>query len=343
MPLTWPDVLSDLVSGKDLSTEATRWAMEETLAGHATDAQIGAFAVGLRAKGETLQEVTGLVEAMYRFAVPLHVPGRVVDIVGSGGDRAHTVNISTMSAIVIAGAGVPVVKHGNRASSSASGSADVLEALGVRLDVGVERIPEVLERTGITFCFAPVFHSSFRHVGVPRRELGIATVFNFLGPLTNPARPAASAVGCADLAMAPVMAGVLANQNVDAWVFRGEDGLDEITTSTSSRLWVTEGETVSEHLLDPRDLGFALSPIEALRGGDAQHNAAVVDRILAGETSPVRDAVLMNAGAALAAHAAEPGDVVDRWRRGAERAANAIDTGAARDVLDRWIAVTSES
>lgn len=343
MSTTWPDVLTDLVEGVDLSVDVARWVMEEMLSGNATNAQIGAFAVGLRAKGATLAEVRGLVDAMYSFAVPLSITGRVVDIVGSGGDRAHTVNISTMSAMVIAGAGVRVVKHGNRASSSSSGSADVLEALGVNLDVSVERIPDVLEAAGITFCFAPVFHSSFRHVGLPRRELGIATVFNFLGPLTNPARPDASAVGCADERMAPIMAGVLAQQGVDAWVFRGDDGLDEITTSTTTRLWVTGDGDVAEHRLDPRDVGVDYAPVESLRGGDAVYNAGVVTRVFAGERSPVRDAVLMNAGAALAAYAGGTGSVTEQWAAGMALAAESIDSGSAQRVLDRWITATREA
>lgn len=342
MKTTWPDVLTELVAGNDLSAESTRWAMEEILSGNATPAQIAGFVVSLRAKGETMDEIAGLVEAMYRFAAPLEVPGRVVDIVGSGGDRSHTVNISTMSAIVIAGAGVPVVKHGNRASSSSSGSADVLEALGVRLDVPADKIAEVLAAAGITFCFAPVFHSSFRHAGVPRRELGIPTVFNFLGPLTNPARPSAAAVGCADVRMAPLMAGVLAKRGVDAWVFRGDDGLDEITTSTTTSLWRTHNGDVNEHQLDPREMGIELAPIEALRGGDAAFNAEVVRQVLAGEKSPVRDAVVMNAGAALAAHANADGDVNEQWRAGIDRAAAAIDSGAAAAVLERWISTTAQ-
>ena len=259
---TWPDVLSALVAGQDLDSDATTWAMEEILSGNATPTQIAGFAIGLRSKGETLQEVQGLVDSMYHHATPLNVDGRVVDIVGTGGDRARTVNISTMSAVVIAGAGIPVVKHGNRAASSASGSADVLEQLGVRLDVPATKILEVLQATGITFCFAPVFHSSFRFTAVPRRELGIPTVFNFLGPLTNPARPSAMAVGVADARMAPLMAGVLARRGADGFVFRGDDGLDEITTTTTSRVWIADGTTgdVSEDAIDPRAFGFDYTP-----------------------------------------------------------------------------------
>jgi anthranilate phosphoribosyltransferase len=322
MSTTWPDVLSALVSGEDLDVSSAAWAMEEILSGNATPAQIAGFAVALRAKGETLAEVQGLVDSMYRHAVPLRVDARVVDIVGTGGDRAKTVNISTMSAVVIAGTGIPVVKHGNRAASSASGSADVLEQLGVRLDVPPTKIVEVLNACGITFCFAPVFHASYRFTAVPRRELGIPTTFNFLGPLTNPARPAAMAVGVADARMAPIMAGVLGGRGADAFVFRGDDGLDEITTSTTTRVWIADGRTgdVSEDTIDPRAFGFDYTPVSELTGGDPAFNAKVFERVLAGEVSSVRTAVLLNAGAAIAAHEAADGDLETWLRSGIERA-----------------------
>jgi anthranilate phosphoribosyltransferase len=342
MSLTWPDVLSALVSGQDLDSDSTAWAMEEILSGNATPAQIAGFAVALRSKGETLAEMQGLVDSMYRHAVPLKVDGRVVDIVGTGGDRARTVNISTMSAVVIAGAGIPVVKHGNRAASSASGSADVLEQLGVRLDVPPTKLVEVLQATGITFCFAPVFHASFRFTAVPRRELGIPTPFNFLGPLTNPARPAAMAVGVADPRMAPIMAGVLGARGADALVFRGDDGLDEITTTTTTRVWVADGATgsVTEDVIDPRAFGFEHTPGSDLTGGDAAFNAKVFERVLGGEQSSVRTAVLLNAGAGIAAHAAEGGDLVPRLSAGIMRAAESIDSGQATRVLQTWARTT---
>jgi anthranilate phosphoribosyltransferase len=342
MSTTWPDVLSTLVSGEDLDTVSTAWAMEEILSGNATPAQIAGFAVALRAKGETLAEVQGLVDSMYAHAVPLRVDQRVVDIVGTGGDRAKTVNISTMSAVVIAGAGIPVVKHGNRAASSASGSADVLEQLGVRLDVPPTKIVEVLQACGITFCFAPAFHASFRYTAVPRRELGIPTTFNFLGPLTNPARPEAMAVGVADGRMAPIMAGVLAARGADALVFRGDDGLDEITTSTTTRAWLAVGATgsVTEHTIDPQALGFGYTPISELTGGDPAFNAGVFERVMAGEESAARTAVLLNAGAAIAAHEAGEGDLDSRMRRGIDRARESIDSGAAAKVLQTWATTT---
>jgi anthranilate phosphoribosyltransferase len=337
----WPEVLGALVAGSDLSAEQTSWAMGEILSGEATVAQIAGFAVALRAKGETVAEVTGLVECMYDLATPITVPGRLLDVVGTGGDRSMSVNISTMAAIVAAGAGARVVKHGNRSASSQSGSADVLESLGIRLDLPAARVAAVAEEAGITFCFAAAFHPAMRHAAVPRRELGIGTTFNFLGPLTNPARAQAQAIGCADLRMAPVMAGVFAARGVDAWVFRGDDGLDELTTTTTSRVWwVHEGE-VRESTVDAADLGFARATPDALRGGDVAHNADVVRRLLAGETGPVRDAVLLNAGAALAVYDAPGTAPGQALAAGVERAREALDSGAAAAVLDRWVAATA--
>lgn len=338
---SWPEVLGTLVAGTDLTGEQTAWAMGEILAGEASPAQVAGFAVALRAKGETIEEVTGLVRSMYAVATPLQVPGRLLDVVGTGGDRSMSVNISTMAAIVAAGAGARVVKHGNRSASSQSGSADVLEALGIRLDLPPERVGAVAEEAGITFCFAAAFHPAMRHAAVPRRELGIGTTFNVLGPLTNPAHAQAQAIGCADPRMAPVMAGVFAERGVDAWVFRGDDGLDELTTTTTSRLWQVHSGEVVETSIDPEALGIARGTTEALRGGDAAHNAAVVRRLLDGETGPVRDAVLLNAGAALAVHADPAGEPETALAAGIRRAAESVDSGAARATLDRWVAATA--
>ena len=342
MTNNWSDLLTALVMRQDLDSSSTAWAMEEILSGNATAAQIAGFAVALRSKGETVDEVQGLVDSMYRHAEPLDVDGRVVDIVGTGGDRARTVNISTMSAVVMAGAGIPVVKHGNRAASSASGSADVLEQLGVRLDVPPNKLIEVLHASGITFCFAPVFHSSLRFAAGARRELGIATTFNLLGPLTNPARPDAMAVGVAIPRMAPIVAGVLAARGADALVFRGDDGLDEITTTTTTRVWVADGATgaVSEDSIDPRAFGFEHTAGSELTGGDAAFNARVFERVLGGEMSSVRTAVLLNAGAGIAAHEASGGDLESRLRSGMVRATESIDSGRAIKVLEAWARTT---
>ena len=337
---TWPDVLSALVARHDLDTHATQWAMDTILAGEATSAQIAGFAVALRAKGETQAELQGLVDAMLGRAHRLEVAERVVDIVGTGGDRAKTVNISSMAAVVTAGTGVGVVKHGNRAASSASGTADVFEHLAIALDVPADRVLDVYRDAGITFCFAPLFHGSMRHAGPTRGELAIPTFFNFLGPLTNPAQPAASAIGCFDPTMAPLMAGVLADRGADAFVFRGDDGLDELTTTTTSRVWVVGGGQVAETVLDPADLDIAPATTEDLRGGNPAFNAEVFRRVMAGEVGPVRDAVLLNAGAAIAAHTGSDGDLVARIAAGMERATESIDSGSAAATLEKWSAAT---
>ena len=341
MTITWPEVLGALVARTDLTAAQSAWAMGEILAGQASPAQIAGFAVALRTKGETIEEVRGLADAMLAQANPIAVPGRLLDIVGTGGDRSMSVNISTMSAIVAAGAGAKVVKHGNRSASSQSGSADVLEALGIRLDLPVDRVAALAEEAGITFLFSAAFHPAMRHAAVPRREIGIGTAFNFLGPLTNPARPAANAIGCADARMAPVMAGVFAERGTDAWVFRGDDGLDELTITTTSSVWAVRGGEVTSHTVDPRELGMALGTAADLRGGDAPHNAEVVRRLLGGEAGPVRDAVLLNAGAALAVHAAETADVTEALAGGVERAREAIDSGAAQATLERWVTASA--
>ncbi|MEJ7690874.1 MAG: anthranilate phosphoribosyltransferase [Nocardioidaceae bacterium] len=335
---SWPEVLSRLIAGTDLTGEQTGWVMREVLAGEATPSQIAGFAVALRAKGETVDEVEGLVATMYEFATPLTYDGRAVDIVGTGGDRSHTVNISTMAALVAAAAGVPVVKHGNRAASSSCGSADVLEGLGLPLDLPAQRVAEVAREVGLTFCFAPVFHPALRHSAVPRRELGVATTFNMLGPLANPSRPQAQAVGVADARMAGIIAGVLAKRGVDGFVFRGHDGLDEITTTTTSQIWSIVEGTVTEQELDPADLGLPYVQPEELRGGDVAFNVDVVHRLLDAEPGAVRDAVLLNAAAGVAAYDVRDAPLVERLSAGLERAAEAVDSGKAKAKLAEWLA-----
>ncbi|MEV1008983.1 anthranilate phosphoribosyltransferase [Streptomyces sp. NPDC049881] len=338
---TWPDVLSTLVAGRDLTTAEAAWAMNGIMAGEATDAQIAGFAVALRAKGETVDEIAGLVRAMYEHANLIEVPGPTVDIVGTGGDRARTVNISTMASVVVAGTGARVVKHGNRAASSASGASDVLGQLGVNLDLTPTRVAEVAVEAGITFCFAVKFHPALRHVAVARGELGIATPFNFLGPLTNPARVTAQATGVADARMAPILAGVLAERGSSALVFRGDDGLDELTVTATSTVWVVRDGKVREQSFDPRSVGIDLVPVEALRGGDAAFNADVARRVLGGETGPVRDAVLLNAAAALTALNPRDVPLEEQLAEGIARAAESIDSGAAMATLERWVAATT--
>lgn len=316
--------------------------MSEIMSGAASDAQVAGFLVALRAKGETVAEFTGLVAAMVQAARPLHIEGDTLDIVGTGGDRQNTVNISTMSAIVAAGAGARVVKHGNRASSSSSGSADVIGALGVRLDLPIDRLPAVLSSAGLTFCFAQLFHPSMRYAAPARAQLAVPTAFNFMGPLTNPANPTASAIGCADARMAPIMAGVLAARGKRALVFRGADGLDELTTTASNHVWEVRDGVITESDFEASELGLGPATLEDLRGGDAAHNADVVLRLLGGEHGPVRDAVLLNAAGALVAYSATAeGTLLERLAAALEQARDSIDSGRAAGVLERWIAASN--
>lgn len=349
-PFTWADLLGALVAGEDLDLERSSWAMDQIMSGNASPSQLAGFLIALRAKGESVEELRGLADQMIAHARPIRIEGDTLDIVGTGGDRAHTVNISTMSSIVCAGAGATIVKHGNRASSSSSGAADVMEALGVRLDLSPDQVASVVQQAGITFCFAQTFHPSMRHAAATRRDLGVPTAFNVLGPLTNPANPRFRAVGVADARVAPLVAGVFAERGQNAAVFRGDDGLDELTLSTTSTLWWVRDGEVSEHTVDPVVLGLQRAPLEALRGADAAYNASVVQRVLAGATGPVRDAVLLNSGVALAVVGAADGgrfgthpDLNDALRAGISRAADAIDSGAAKAALERWISATEQA
>ncbi|HET9649412.1 MAG TPA: anthranilate phosphoribosyltransferase, partial [Microlunatus sp.] len=300
--MTWSGVLTELAARRDLTRESAGWAMRQILAGEATPAQLGAFAVALRAKGETVTELSAMADTMLEFATPIEIGEHAVDVVGSGGDRSNTVNISTMAAIVAAATGARVVKHGNRAASSACGAADVLEALGVVLDLTPEQQTEVVDRVGIGFLFAPLYHPALRHAGPVRSQLGIPTTFNFLGPLANPAQPVAQAVGVADVRMAALVAGVLADRGNQGMVVHGDDGLDELTTTTSSTVWLYTAGRVTQTELDPRELGLARCRAEELVGGPAAVNAGVAREVLEGRSGPVRDIVLLNAAAALLAY-----------------------------------------
>jgi anthranilate phosphoribosyltransferase len=339
---TWPNLLSALLRGEELSAEDTAWAMGEIMAGNATPVQVAGLAMALRAKGETPAELAGLVEAMLAAATLVELPEATrvaaVDVVGTGGDRAHTVNISTMAAIVVAAAGVTVVKHGNRAASSQCGTADLLEYFGIPLDLGPEGVARTVAEAGIGFCFAARYHPGMRHAAVPRRELGVPTFFNMLGPLTNPARPRAAAVGCFDQRMAPVMAAVFARRGDSALVVRGEDGLDEFTTAAPTRVWIARKGEVTESVVDAADLGLPRSAPGDLRGGGPEFNADAARRMFAGEPGPVRDAVLVNAAAAFTAQAGFPGAFEDDMRAGIAKAAAAVDAGAATALLEHWVA-----
>lgn len=353
--MTWAQVLATLLAGQELSPEATRWAMEEILAGSATDAQVAAFLTTLRAKGETAGEVGALVDVMLQHANRVDVPGIVLDVVGTGGDQAGTVNISTMAAIVSAAAGAKVVKHGNRAASSLTGTADVLEELGIRIELSPSAVAECVDRVGIAFCFAPMHHPALRHALGVRKELGVPTVFNILGPLSNPAGATAALVGSANRVLAPVMAQTLADRGVRALVVRGEDGLDEMSIGGATTVWDATNAAVVQRTLHPSDVGIAVQDIKLLVGGDPARNADLLRQSLglldvrdAAQVAAIRDAVAMNSAGALVVWdialgsnpIASDADLIDRLGAALERARNAFD--AAGERLEQWRAVTAE-
>lgn len=347
---TWPRILEQLLTGTHLSDTQSRWAMEQVMSGGATPSQIAGFLVALRAKGVTAPELAALVDVMVEHSVPVSVPGVTVDTCGTGGDNSGSANISTMAAVVVAAAGERVVKHGNRSASSQSGSADVLEALGVPLELTADQVTQSVESASIGFCFARTYHPAMRFAGPVRAELGIRTVFNVLGPLANPARPAAQVVGVADPAMAPIVAAALADRGTSALVVRGDDGLDEITTTTTTRVWDCRSGSVVEDVIDAADLGIARASAQDLAGGDAAHNAAIMRAVLApgdaGSLNAVRDAVIVNAAAALvAADSARSGEVPQLHNALAaqlDRARSALDSGAASRTLETWVGVTAD-
>ncbi|MFA5785413.1 MAG: anthranilate phosphoribosyltransferase [Actinomycetota bacterium] len=334
---SWPDVLGPLLEGRDLSEGQAAAAMSSIMRGEATPAQIGAFASALRCKGESVEEIVGLVRAMLEFSCEVPVAGPLLDTAGTGGDRSGTFNISTVAAIVVAGAGVRVAKHGNRAASSHCGSADLLEALGVVIDLPGPEVAHCIEEVGIGFCFAPVFHSAMRHAAGPRREVGVPTVFNILGPLANPAGAAHQALGVSDPKMAKKMAAALLRLGkAHALVYYGHDGLDEITTTTTSTVIEVRPGQERSFEVDPAEFGLAYARREDLLGGNASENAEIARRVLAGQRGPARDAVLLNAAAALVA-----ADKVDSLAEGLPIASTALDSGEAARVLERWAEVSS--
>jgi len=334
--ISWPDVLSRLIRGGSLEPAETSWAMEQIMEGEAGPAQFGAFVAALRAKGESVEEIQGLVSTMRRYSLKVPIEGKVVDTCGTGGDRSGTVNISTIAAFVAAGAGVKVAKHGNRAASSACGSADLLEALGVKIDLSPEQVAECITQAGIGFCFAPVFHPSMRHAAGSRRELGIPTVFNFLGPLTSPAGARHQVVGVSDPAMAPKMAEVLGRLGAEhALVVHGMDGLDEITTTAATHVWEVRDGGVSTWTLDPASFGIERADLSALKGGTTDQNVAAARSVLSGQPSPIRDVVVVNAAAALVAIDAEDG-----FESAIAAAEASIDSGRASAALNKMIEVS---
>lgn len=344
----WPDLLARLTQRQDLTHDQTAWAMDQVMSGATSPTILAGFLMALSTKGETVSELRGLADAMLAHAVPIVVPGDAVDIVGTGGDRHHTVNISTMAAIVVAGCGVTVVKHGNRAASSLSGAADVLEALGVRLDLPPERSAELAREVGITFLFAARYHPAMRHAGPVRAELKVPTAFNVLGPLTNPAQPRAGAIGVGNPRMAPLVAGVFAERDRRVLVFRNDDGLDELAPTATGRVWevtdATGGEVVEHRLDSVADLGLAPATLADLRGAEASANAQVARDLLEGAAGPIRETVLLNAAAALVADGSHggvaTGTLSERLRAGLDHAAHAVDSGAAARLLESWVRVS---
>jgi len=337
----WSTYVERLDSGLDLEAHEISSVMETILRGEAEVAEIKSFLLALKKKGETAEEVSALVNQMFAHSAAISIADRAVDTVGTGGDGAHTINISTTAAIIAASAGARVVKHGNRAASSKSGSGDLLEALGVAITLDGKGVERTVSELGIGFCFAPIFHPAMRFAAPARKELGIPTVFNILGPLANPAKPQAAAIGVADDRMHLVMAQVLATRGVDGFVFRGDDGLDEITlSSTTSVLSIGHGEIRSD-LIEPSDFGISRAPISDLVGGDAAENARITMAIFAGEKGSPRDAVMLNAAAAIAAFEGEMNlSVQERILRGLKRAEEAVDSGATTALLQRWISLT---
>ena len=337
MDTRWESHISRLGSGLDLDASEVQWCMNEILTGNAGNEVIKDFLLALKAKGETSLEVGALVAQMYEHCAPITINERAVDTVGTGGDGAHTINISTTAAIIAAAAGVKVVKHGNRAASSKSGSADLLEALGININLDGVGVEKTFSEIGIGFCFAPVFHPAMRFAATARKELATPTVFNILGPMANPAKPQAAAIGVANEPMHLVMAQVLSDRGVDGFVFRGDDGLDEITlASTTSVLTIGNGE-ITRDLIDPLDFGIQRAPISALVGGDSVENARITTAIFAGEKGAPRDAVVLNAAAAIAAYEGRFDlNLQERMALGVSRAIEAIDSGASTRLVSQW-------
>lgn len=339
----WDSYIAVIDSGLDLEIEDVQWCMNQILTGVADNENIKSFLLALKSKGETSDEIGALVTQMYQHCKPITIVERAVDTVGTGGDGANTINISTTAAIIAAASGAKVIKHGNRAASSQSGSADLLENLGININLSGEEVHTTFSKLGIGFCFAPVFHPAMRFAAIARRELGVATVFNILGPLANPAQPQAAAIGVANDRMHLVMAQVLADRGVDGFVFRGDDGIDEITLATTTSVLILGQGEISSDRLDPLDFGIARAPISDLAGGDGAENARITRSIFDGEKGAPRDAVILNAAAAIAAY---EGDFTlslhDRIALGIKKANKAVDSGAAKQLVNDWAELTQQ-
>jgi anthranilate phosphoribosyltransferase len=341
--LDWAGVITKLENGLDLQPAEAQSVMREVLEDRADKENLKNFLIALKNKGETPEEVGALVAQMYQFCAPITINERAVDTVGTGGDGAHTINISTTAAIIAAAAGSRVVKHGNRAASSKSGAGDLLEALGVAVNLDGAKVAQTVSELGIGFCFAPIFHPAMRFAAPARKELATATVFNILGPLANPAKPKAAAIGVANDRMHLVMAQVLAERGVEGFVFRGDDGLDEITLATTTSVLTIGSGEISSDRIDAKDFSLANAPISALVGGDAQENARITKAIFAGERGAPRDAVLLNAAAAIAAFDGEfELSLHERLGKSLKKATESIDAGKANSLLDQWVLLSNK-
>jgi anthranilate phosphoribosyltransferase len=346
---SWPEILGKLIAKADLDREAAKWAMNQIMSGESSEAEIGAFMMALRSKGETVSELAGLVDVMLAHAVLLDTGSDGVDIVGTGGDLVGTVNISSMASILASASGVPVMKHGSRSASGKTGSSEMLEVLGVKLDLSPKRVADIFREVGLTFFFAPVFHPAMRHVAPIRKQLGIPTTFNFLGPLANPAQPIATSLGVANEQIAPLMAQEMAQRGRYALVFRGKDGLDELTTTTASSIWVVSPYGVEETELNASDFGLKKAKKEDLIGGDAHHNAQIARDLFAGKTSgtmgAIRDIVILNAaGGVVAYSAAKQQDssksLNEQFEHAIQQVTQALDSGKADEKLQQWVAAS---
>lgn len=341
--LLWDENIAIINSGLDLEVERVQWCMNEILTGQASNETIKGFLIALKTKGESPEEVGALVAQMYEHCAPISISQRAVDTVGTGGDGAHTINISTTAAIIAAASGAKVIKHGNRAASSKSGSADLLENLGININLDGKGVEESFEKLGIGFCFAPKFHPAMKHAAIARKELGTPTVFNILGPLANPARPKAAAIGVANERMHLVMAQVLGDRGIDGFVFRGDDGLDEITLATTTSVLSIGTEEIVSGLIAPSDFGISTNPISSLVGGDGAENAAITRSIFDGALGPHRDACVLNAAAAIAAYEGDNElSLHERISQGLKAANNAIDSGAAKELVEKWSELTQK-
>ena len=350
--VSWPSILAKLIAKQDLDRSEASWAMTQIMTGDSSEAEIAAFMLALRSKGETVSELAGLVDVMLKNAVLLDTGNDALDIVGTGGDLVGTVNVSSMASILASAAGVPVLKHGSRSASGKTGSSEMLEVLGIKLDLSPQRVAEVFRETGITFFFAPVFHPAMRHVAPIRKQLGVPTTFNFLGPLANPAQPIATSLGVANPEIAPLMAQELAERGRFGLVFRGDDGLDELTTTTTSSIWMVTPEGVQEFQLNPGDFGINKANQDALLGGDAKQNAQIARDLFAGNTKnqlgAVRDIVILNAAGGVVAYrvAKNPqlsgSSLKSLFDSALEQVTSALDSGAGASKLEQWVSATQK-